>query len=125
MQGDIEGWRSYIHGEHCWCYSAEQEMQYVTDGHRKFIWLPWRDERQFFDLDQDPGECNNLMDHPDYETEAGIWEGYLVSELEARDCGWVKNGRLHCPDGPLVSPYRDLRYQGRAQMLKGGTSHAR
>lgn len=38
-------WRDYIHGEHSTCYSHEQEMQYVTDGRQKFIWLPRIDRR--------------------------------------------------------------------------------
>ncbi|GIX06006.1 MAG: hypothetical protein KatS3mg115_0409 [Candidatus Poribacteria bacterium] len=40
------------------------------------------------------------------------WKGYLIAELEARNCGWVQNGRLTCPEGPLISPYRDRRYTG-------------
>ena len=107
-------WRAFIHGEHCWCYSHEQEMQYVTDGHRKFVWLPRLDTRQFFDLDEDPGECRNLIGDPARQDEIEHWKGFLVAELEARDCGWVEDGDLCCPEGgaPLVSPYRDLRYQG-------------
>ena len=105
-------WRPYIHGEHCWCYSPEQEMQYVTDGHRKFIWLPRIAVEQFFNLDEDPGECRNLIDEQAYEKEIATWKGYLVSELEKRACGWVKDGETHCPDGPLVSPFKGIRYRG-------------
>lgn len=108
-------WRRYIHGEHCTCYSPEQEMQYVTDGRRKFIWLPRLDREQFFDLEQDPGEYTDLIDEPSRQAEIRTWRGYLVRELEARQCGWVKDGRPHCPDdGPLVSPYRDRRWTGAA-----------
>ncbi len=114
MRGNADGWRTYIHGEHCWCYAPEQEMQYVTDGHRKFIWLPRIDQKQFFDLDEDPGECRNLVDDPAYAKEIERWEGYLVAELETRDCGWVVDGRLHCPDEPLVSPFKDVRWGGQA-----------
>ena len=108
MQETRPAWRRYIHGEHCWCYSHEQEMQYVTDGHRKFIWLPRIDMAQFFNLDEDPGECRNLIDDPTYADETAQWKGYLIAELEARDCGWVREGKLHCPDAPLVSPYKRL-----------------
>ena len=112
MQAPAEGWRDYIHGEHCACYSRQQEMQYVTDGREKFIWLPRAGQEQFFDLTSDPGECNNLIDHPARAERTGMWRGRLIDELSARNCGWVEGGRLRCPDGPLVSPYKDVRRQG-------------
>jgi len=106
-------WRKYIHGEHCTCYSEEQEMQYVTDGNRKLIWFPRLQSEQFFDLEIDPGECRNLIDDPGRQKEIGQWRNYMVAELEARDCGWVKNGRPYCPDEkPLVSPYMTMRWKG-------------
>ncbi len=112
MQGDAAGWREYIHGEHCTCYSPEQEMQYVTDGHRKLVWLPRIDRTQFFDLDEDPGECVDLADDPTHATEVSLWRDRLIAELTARDCGWAQDGGLSCPDEPLVSPYREERYLG-------------
>ena len=112
MKGSTQDWRRYIHGEHCWCYSSEQEMQYVTDGHRKFIWLPRLGVEQFFDLDRDPGECKNLIDDPARAREVSTWKGFLILELESRDCGWVKDGKLFCPEDPLVSPFKDNRYLG-------------
>ncbi len=106
-------WREYIHGEHCACYSHEQEMQYVTNGRRKFIWLPRIDCEQFFDLEQDPGECLNLIADPVRAREIELWRGFLTRELEARNIGWTKNGRPFRPNNePLVSPYRDVRLQG-------------
>lgn len=106
-------WRRYIHGEHCWCYSREQEMQFVTDGARKFIWLPRIGVEQFFDLERDPGETCNLVAASAYADEVRKWRGYLVAELEGRHCGWVKDGKLCCPgDAPLVSPFRDVRWTG-------------
>jgi arylsulfatase A-like enzyme len=108
-----ENWRRYIHGEHCTCYSEEQEMQFVTDGRRKFIWLPRLDLEQFFDLEKDPGETRNLINDPAYEQEINTWRGYLIREFEKRDCGWVENGKLQCPaDEPLVSPHKNKRWTG-------------
>ncbi|MBT5875719.1 MAG: sulfatase, partial [Candidatus Latescibacteria bacterium] len=86
--------------------------QYVTDGHRKFIWLPRLGVEQFFDLDRDPGECKNLIDDPARAREVSTWKGFLILELESRDCGWVKDGKLFCPEDPLVSPFKDNRYLG-------------
>jgi arylsulfatase A-like enzyme len=106
-------WRPYVHGEHCTCYAREQEMQYVTDGRHKYVWLPRIDVEQFFDLEQDPGECHDLIAAPDCQAEIALWRGYLIRELGARDCGWVRDGQLYCPpDEPLVSPYKETRWLG-------------
>ncbi|MBM3216402.1 arylsulfatase [Candidatus Poribacteria bacterium] len=114
MRGESDGWREYVHGEHCWCYSHEQEMQYVTDGHRKLVWLPRLGVTQFFDLDADPGERIDLSTAAKRQDEVSLWQARLADELAARDCGWVQDGAPFCPAGgePLVSPYRDVRYTG-------------
>ncbi len=110
--GSVE-WRSYIHGEHCVCYAELQDMHYVTDGKRKFIWLPRVGTEQFFDLESDPGEVNNLIEDSKRKEEIKKWRNYLIAELEKRDCGWVVDGKLHCIEGePLVSPYKEKRWQG-------------
>ncbi len=102
-----ESWRTYIHGEHSDCYGPSSEMHYVTDGRRKFVWLPLVDMQQFFDLEADPTECHNLIDDPAHTDEVDTWRSYLVKELSDRDCGWVKDGQLYCPpDEPLVSPHK-------------------
>ena len=68
---------------------------------------------QFFDLQDDPTECNNLIDEPSWQTTIDLWRQRMVDEFIRRDCGWVVDGRLHCADGPLSSPYKDKRWQGR------------
>lgn len=114
LDAQAENWREYIHGEHCTCYSDEQEMQYVTDGKRKFVWLPRAGCEQFFNLEEDPGETINRVDDPACADEVDKWRNYLVKELEERDCGWVKDGKPFCPDAePLVSPFRDVRWPGK------------
>ena len=115
MTEPASGWREYIQGEHCTCYAEEQEMFFATDGRRKFVWLPRIAQEQFFDLDEDPGETRDLIDDPAHRGKIVQWRGYLIRELEARDCGWVVSGKLCCPsDDPLVSPYRDVRWPGRS-----------
>ena len=114
LRAPAPDWRPYVHGEHCTCYSQEQEMQYVTDGRRKFVWLPRLDREQFFDLEQDPGECTDLIQAADRREEIERWRAYLVQELSERQCGWAESGALIRPtDEPLVSPFRDVRWQGR------------
>jgi len=113
LTAPASGWRTYLHGEHCTCYAREQEMQYVTDGLRKYIWLPRIDREQLFDLEADPGECHDLIAHRERQGEIALWRSYLVQELSARECGWVRDGSLYCPpDEPLVSPYKDVRWTG-------------
>lgn len=113
LQAPAPDWRQYIHGEHCTCYAPEQEMQFVTDGRRKFVWLPRAGIEQFFDLEADPGECRNLVADPTRAEEVARWRSYLIHELKERDCGWVTDGRLTPADGNLISPYRDMRWQGK------------
>jgi arylsulfatase A-like enzyme len=109
-------WRKYIHGEHCTCYGPEQEMQYVTDGLRKFIWLPRLGMEQFFDLESDPGETRNLVDDKSRGKEVQVWRQRLIAELQRRQCGWCENGELTCVDGPLISPYNQRRWDGTPDM---------
>lgn len=107
-------WRRYIHGEHCTCYSPEQEMQYVTDGRRKLIWLPRIDTFQFFNLETDPGECHNIYYEPAAQPEVMQWKRYLIDELESRGCNWVSAGDLVSPPPPepLVSAYKEKKWLG-------------
>ncbi len=113
LKSAADTWRKCIHGEHCTCYAPEQEMQYVTDGRRKLVWLPRIGEEQFFDLEADHGECHNLIADPARSAEVERWRGYLAAELESRNCGWARDGKPFCPnDRPLVSPYRDTRWRG-------------
>ncbi|MCL2646713.1 MAG: sulfatase-like hydrolase/transferase [Phycisphaerales bacterium] len=101
-----KAWREYIHGEH-------GQMHYVTDGRRKYIWFPVESREQFFDLECDPTECQDLIDDPLRENEIVMWRGRLARELEGRDCGWVRGGRLHYPGMPMISPYKYERWRGK------------
>lgn len=94
LRGESVSWREYLHGEHCTCYSPEQEMQYLTDGRRKYIWFPNLESEQFFDLTEDPTECQDLASEPSRATEVASWRSRLVEILAARDCGLVRDGRL-------------------------------
>lgn len=110
MEKESVTWRTYIHGEHCRCYGDDQEMQYVTNGKKKFIWLPRINQEQFFDLEMDPHECHNLIHDAQRTSEIGVWRQYLIDELAARDCGWVRDGKLYCPpEAPMVSPWSHKR----------------
>lgn len=100
-------WRAAIHGEHSACYDRRCEMQYLTDGRQKYIWLAHDGSEQLFDLTIDPYEEHDLAADPDHHHERDRWRAQLVAILIARGCGWVQDGQL-VPRGdgpPLVSPH--------------------
>ncbi|MBI3947387.1 MAG: arylsulfatase [Armatimonadetes bacterium] len=87
-------WRPYLLGEHDWCFGPEQPNYYVTDGGWKYVWFPYLGSEQLFHLAEDPGECHDLSGDGRYADSLALWRGRLIHDLEARDCGLVRNGRL-------------------------------
>jgi arylsulfatase A-like enzyme len=105
-------WRDYVHGEHCTCYSTDEEMQYLTDGKIKYIWFPRTGREQLFDLEKDPYELNDLTDNKEY---ANILEGLrtrLVKELAPRNCGLTDGNKLIRQEEPIISPHYTERVDG-------------
>ncbi|MCZ8516048.1 arylsulfatase [Paenibacillus filicis] len=98
--------RSYIHGEHCTCYSEEQEMQYLTDGRMKYIWLPRVGIEQLFDLTEGRDETINLAKKKEYSHELQKWRARLVAELSPRNAGLTDGDQLVNQSGKpyLTSP---------------------
>ena len=90
------------------------EEKALIYGKYKVIYSEYGNVRWLFDLEKDPGEIHNLIDEPSRRDEVEKWRGYLVKELGERNCGWVKDGKPFCPSKePLVSPYKDVRWDGR------------
>jgi len=94
LEGHDVEWRPYLHGEHCWCYSHEQAMHYLTNGEEKYVYLPYLGEEQLFNLTDDPGECVNLASKPEHAIRMEQWRERLVEELAPRNCGTVRDGKL-------------------------------
>src|SRR5699024_335583 len=74
--------RRFVHGEHSTCYHPDQEMQYLTDGRWKYIWLPRLDEQQhtqeqLFDLATDPYECHDLAESAQHADTLAYWRAQL------------------------------------------------
>ncbi len=111
--GSVTDWRPYVHGEHCTCYSEDQEMQYLTDGKIKYIWLPRLGIEQLFNLEDDPCEMCDLAGNPDHQDMLKQWRRKLISELEPRDAGLTNGDQLVCQKGkpPIVSPYYQKRLE--------------
>jgi arylsulfatase A-like enzyme len=114
LKGECSEWRDYAHGEHCTCYSSDEEMQYLTDGKVKYIWFPRTGREQFFDLTNDPAELHNLTERPEYAKVLEQMRLRMVQELDPRNCGLTEGERLVCQDGmgPIISPHYAARLKG-------------
>lgn len=102
LRGASDEWRPFLHGECCDIPTLKSGMQYLTDGRRKYIWFPGLGREQFFDLEQDPREMNDLASQPDRAEEIAVWRERLTKELEGRPEGFVCGGRLVQVPGPTT-----------------------
>lgn len=87
-------WRAYIHGEHSPCYSMDEAMHFLTDGHEKYVWLPYTAEERFFDLDANRNELRNLSGSTDAADRVALWRNRLIELLSERGDGFVRDGKL-------------------------------
>ena len=92
-------WRSHLHGEHT---LFGQSLQWITDGHIKYVWHSGTGVEQLFDLDADPQECHDLARDPDAGTCLQHWRRVLAGELAGREEGF-SDGEQLIPGRP-VSP---------------------
>ncbi len=76
--------REFIHGEHAICYDKSQAMQFITDGKMKYIYFTYSGDEQFFDLINDPYECDDLIQNPDYQARIEKFRAQLVKEFSNR-----------------------------------------
>ncbi|WP_288026650.1 arylsulfatase [Arthrobacter sp.] len=86
-----ERWREWLHGEHVY---FGQSLQWVTDGHVKYLWASEWGTEELFDLDADPGELHNLAPLPEHAELLALWKGRLVQDLTGREEGFVRDGEL-------------------------------
>jgi arylsulfatase len=87
---DVE-WRSYLHGEHT---LFGQSLQWLTDGHGKYIWCSGTGREQLFDLDTDPQELQDLSSVPGYRERLAYWRNILIGELAGREEGFTNGEAL-------------------------------
>jgi hypothetical protein len=119
-RGQREGWRDFVQGEHTTCYTREHGMQYVTDGREKYIWFHHTGKEQFFDLQQDPGECHDLAADRGAQARVAIWRQRLADINERRGDPRGSNGELvPQPAGALMLSPNYQRWKERAQELEG------
>lgn len=93
-RGKCDGWREYIDLEHDVCYAAENHWNALTDGHMKYIYSAFDGSQQLFNLDDDPGEINDLAADPAHARTLKFWRRRLVKHLSERGEPFVVNGDL-------------------------------
>ncbi|WP_449372510.1 sulfatase/phosphatase domain-containing protein [Arthrobacter psychrolactophilus] len=86
-----EPWRAWLHGEHVY---FGQSLQWVTDGHVKYLWASEWGSEELFDLDADPDELHNLAPRPEHAELLQKWKGRLITALTGREEGFVRDGAL-------------------------------
>jgi arylsulfatase len=90
-RGKDTDWRPYLHGEHT---AINQSMQWLTDGHVKYVWFSGSGQEQLFDLISDPQETTNLATRADMQRALERWRRILMSELAGREEGFTDGERL-------------------------------
>ncbi len=121
LKGTASGWRKYMGLEHATCYFKNNYWAAVTDGKKKYIWNFATGQEQFFDLENDPQENQELIDDPSRKKEIDAWRNRLADYLKERGPGFVKDGKpvkrsktmLHSPHYPGTE--EDLKYWQREE----------
>lgn len=84
--------RPYVHGEHA--FTEEQSHHYIVTDSDKYIWFSQTGVERYFDLAHDPFETHDAIDDPSCQERINHLRNILIRELEPREEGFVKNGRL-------------------------------
>jgi len=90
-RGERVPWRPHLHGEHV---LFEQSLQWMTDGHEKYVWFSGNGHEQLFDLDRDPHELHDLARQPESSARLEFWRQALIQELSGREEGFTDGQRL-------------------------------
>lgn len=88
MQGKGDVARDYLHIE------TSPEYHCLTNGKEKFIWFVKDGREQFFNLENDPKECYNLIQSADWKTRIDGWRSELVQVLKDRPEGFSDGEKL-------------------------------
>lgn len=91
--------REYLHGEHP---NLGESMQWLTDGHEKYIWLSGSGTEQLFDLASDPTELHDLANDPARADPLALWRQRLIDVLADREEGYSDGTRL-IPGRPVIA----------------------
>jgi arylsulfatase A-like enzyme len=105
-RGERSEWRPYLHGEHTYMGGS---LQWLTDGHEKYIWFSGTGHEQLFDLDDDPQERRDLAPCDSSSERVAHWRRLLIQELSGREEGFTDGERLIAgrPVHPTLAHLRD------------------
>ncbi len=94
VRGETPPWRPYLHGEHSACYGPDDGMQYLTDGHEKYVWYTASGREHLFDLDRDPRELHDRSADREAADRLELWRSRLAEVLRDRPEGFSDGRRL-------------------------------
>jgi arylsulfatase A-like enzyme len=95
MRGEEENKpREVLHGEHSGCYEYNDGVQFLTDGHSKYIWYTQTGQEQLFDLDTDPNEMRDLARYEANNGVLALWRKRMVAQLKDRPEGFSDGEKL-------------------------------
>lgn len=97
-------WRSYYPCE----VKARGGMFALTNGTEKYMWFQWGNREQYFRLDEDPLETNDLSRNSTYADRMAWWRECLVERLTKHNHPAVRNGRMVSMNEPYP-PERMVR----------------
>ena len=87
----LRPWREWLHGEHVY---FGQSLQWVTDGHIKYLWASGWGTEELFDLDSRSRRTAQPGTAARTRRTAGLWKGRLIADLTGREEGFVHDGEL-------------------------------
>lgn len=94
IRGNTKGWRTELDLEHGRCYWPENSWTGLTDATYKYIYYSTTGEEQLFNLENDPGEKNNLAGVKEFKDLLSDWRGKMIVHLSGRGAPWVVNNDL-------------------------------
>ena len=91
--------REYLHGEHT---LGEASSHWIITRDEKYIWYSQTGEEQYFWIAEDPDELHNLIGSETAKERVEALRGLLIQELQDREEGFVREGRLVTGCEPIV-----------------------
>ena len=91
--------REYLHGEHT---LGEASSHWIITRDEKYIWYSQTGEEQYFWIAEDPDELHNLLGSETAKERVEALRGLLIQELQDREEGFVREGRLVTGCEPIV-----------------------
>ena len=91
--------REYLHGEHT---LGEASSHWIITRDEKYIWYSQTGEEQYFRIAEDPDELHNLIGSETAKERVEALHGLLIQELQDREEGFVREGRLVTGCKPIV-----------------------